>query len=49
MNVLFWAVLFLGLKTELGGFLFPYTLKKKRHILDTQNFVSRNIKKQLQN
>lgn len=44
MNVLFWAVLFLGLKRELVVFLFPYTLKRKYSILDTQTFVSSNIK-----
>lgn len=44
MNVLSQAVLFLGLKRELGVLLFPYTLKRKYYILDTQTFVSSNKK-----
>ena len=44
MNVLSQAVLFLGLKRELGVLLFPFTLKRKYYILDTQTFVSSNKK-----
>jgi hypothetical protein len=45
MNVLFWAVLFLGLKRELRVFLFSYILKGKYYILETYTFVSSNMKK----
>ena len=36
---------FLGLNRELGFFLFPYTLKRKYYIVDTQTLESSNIKK----